>query len=341
MSEMSAAQHAAFDPWRGWIAENLLLGADDASIVAAMVAHGIDAGTAGAEVAVARASPYLAVARRLQARVRKRDWILDVRRKLDRMRAGTAVVERVPTLSRDAFFDEYYLKNRPVVIEGALAHWPAMQRWSFDAFRARLGEREVEVQFGRESDPDFEVNQPRHRRRMRFAEYLDLVERSGPTNDFYMTANNSGHNRAALAELWDDVPVLDTYLDPASPDRGFFWLGPRGTKTPFHHDLTNNFMAQVIGSKLVRLVAPEDTPYLYNHLHCYAQVDGQRIDLERFPLMREARLIDVVIHPGDLLFLPIGWWHYVEGLQATVTMTYINFRLDNDFSSFYSTYHEV
>ncbi|WP_246290910.1 hypothetical protein [Paraburkholderia fynbosensis] len=53
------------------------------------------------------------------------------------------------------------------------------------------------MQFDRASDANYENNQPKLERRMRFADYVDLVERRSPTNDFYMTANSTSHNRAA------------------------------------------------------------------------------------------------------------------------------------------------
>jgi hypothetical protein len=112
------------------------------------------------------------------------------------------VIERRERLSRDEFFEQYYFQNRPVIITGAFDFWPARTQWTFDYLRARCGNAEVEVQFGRESDADYEVNQPKLKRMMRFVEYVDLVERSGSTNDFYMTANNTSHNREALAALW-------------------------------------------------------------------------------------------------------------------------------------------
>ncbi|CAB3790842.1 cupin-like domain-containing protein [Paraburkholderia fynbosensis] len=50
-----------------------------------------------------------------------------------------------------------------------------------------------------------------------------------------------------------------------------------------------------------------------NHLHCYSQVDGSAIDYERFPSMRNPHLLQCALAPGEWLFVPIGWWHYVEG----------------------------
>lgn len=329
------------DDWRRWIAENLMLDAQPDALHGALREHGFDAAESAREIDAVLASPYFHGAARLRNRLRKRDWILSVYGTLNRMRAASGEIERRERLSREVFFEQYYCQNRPVIMTGAFDFWPARTQWRFDYFRERCGECDVEVQFGRESDADYEINQPKLKRMMRFADYVDLVERSGPTNDFYMTANNTSHNRAALAALWSDVPVIDEYLDPASADTGFFWMGPAGTRTPFHHDLTNNFMAQVIGRKRIRLAPLSDTPYMANHLHCYSQVDGAAIDYERFPSMQNTQLLECTLAPGELLFLPIGWWHYVEGLEASVTMTFTHFLRSNDFSRHYDTYHEL
>jgi ribosomal protein L16 Arg81 hydroxylase len=331
----------SIDDWRRWIAENLLLGAAPPAMHAALVQQGFNPEEAALEINTALASPYFQGGTRLRNRLHKRDWTLSVYSQLSRMRESGGAVERRERLSRDEFFEQYYFQNRPVIITGAFDSWPARTQWNFDYFRARCGDREVEVQFGRDADPNYEINQPNLKRKMPFREYVEMVERSGATNDFYMTANNTSQNRESLAALWADVPTIREYLDPASPDTGFFWLGPAGTKTPFHHDLTNNFMAQVIGRKRVKLVPMSDTPQMYNHLHCYSQVDGSAIDVTRFPALQQANLIECTIGPGDLLFLPIGWWHYVEGLEASVTMTYTNFVVRNDFCNTYDTYHEL
>jgi hypothetical protein len=329
------------DDWRRWIAENLLLDAPPPAVHAALLQQGFNPEEAAREISTALASPYLQGATRLRNRLRKRDWTLSVYGQLSRMRESGGAVERRERLSRDEFLEQYYFQNRPVIITGAFDSWPARTQWNFDYFRARCGDCEVEVQFGRNSDPNYEINQPNLKRIMPFREYVDLVEGSGTTNDFYMTANNTSQNRVSLTALWADVPTIGEYLDPASPDTGFFWFGPAGTRTPFHHDLTNNFMAQVIGRKRVMLVPMSDTPHMYNNLHCYSQVDGSAIDVTRFPALQQTNLIECTIGPGDLLFLPIGWWHYVEGLEASVTMTYTNFVVRNDFFNTYDTYHEL
>jgi ribosomal protein L16 Arg81 hydroxylase len=268
--------------------------------------------------------------------------VLEIFRRSNRMSASTEQVPRVHKPSRQEFLDGYYSQNRPVIIEGAMNDWPAMTQWTAENLKRRFGDRIVELQANRNNDSLYELNQEKLKQDMTFGEFVDITETAGQTNNWYMTANNSGKNKAALRELWDDIVLFPDYLRDDDPtNRGFFWFGPAGTVTPLHHDLTNNFMAQVRGKKLIRLVAPYDLANIYNHRHCYSQVDLDRVDEQRFPQFKDARVIDVVIGPGDLFFLPVGWWHYVRGLEISITMTFTNFVFDNDFSSFYSTYNEI
>jgi cupin-like protein len=341
------------DSWRCWCAENVLLGSSEASMVQAMLNAGVDASTAAAEVRAAANHPYVRAAQKLgavrapgggtlDAKLGKRDWVLECYRRAARQASWHGKVPRVPKLSRQQFLDEYYAQNRPVVMTGAMDDWPALARWTCPELKRRFGERVVSVQANRGGDANYEQNSERLRHEMTFGEYVERVESSGETNDFYITANNSGTNKEALKELWEDIVPFPEYLRDDDPgNRGFFWFGPNGTVTPLHHDLTNNFMAQVRGRKRVRLIAPYELARVYNNRHCYTQVDLDRVDYDRFPLFRDVTVTDVEIGPGDLLFLPVGWWHYVRGLEISITMTFTNFVFDNDFHSFYSTYDAI
>lgn len=333
------------DDWRRWIAENLALDAPPQGLFDILVANGVNRDEAAREVQTALASPYLQGAQkaglRVKNRLKKHDWILDIYRTLNRQTPNSGTIERKHKLTRDEFYRNYYLLNKPVIITGMLDEWPAMSKWNLGYFREHFGTREVEVQMGRSQDPNYEINGIQHKRKMPLAQYIDLIEAAGESNDFYMTANNTSGNRRALNELWQDIGRLPEYLNPESPDDGFFWLGPKGTRTPYHHDLTNNFMAQVIGRKRIKLIPACELAYMYNHYHCYTLVDGYKIDYDQFPLMRNVQILECEIGPGEILFLPVGCWHYVEGLEVSVTVSLINFQPDNNYSAIYSTYNEV
>lgn len=329
------------DSWRRWIAENLLLGTEAKAIWATLVQKGFEEAAARREIVQAAESPYLQGVRRAVSRLAKRDWMLKSLGNLQRMDPERQTVGRRDKLARAEFLRDFYAANRPVVIGGLLDDWPALKKWTPAWLQERFGDREVEVQFGREKNRRYEVESNQHKRRMKLAEYCDLVASGGETNDYYMTANNSSRNHAALRELWDDIVQIPEYLDGNSPQKGFFWFGPAGTITPLHHDLTNNLMAQVYGRKLVKLIPSWDLPYVYNEFHCYTDIDAENVDWGRFPQFQEATVIDVIVHPGEVLFLPLGWWHYVKGLDITMTVSFTNFVFPNDFHSSYNTTREV
>ena len=324
--------------WRRWIAENLMLGASPDALITILVSQGISSSEARVEIEAAAHSPYLQGARRLANRVAKRDWVLGIQSKLNKL--GDDAIPRREKLSGNDFLQEHYRTNRPVIITGMLDHYAARTKWTLDYFAEHFSERMVEVQFGRDADPQYELNSIAHKRQLKFGEYVELVRNSGSSNDFYMTANNDSKNQAALKELWDDVGALPEYLDDDPTRRGFFWFGPAGTITPLHHDLTNNFMAQIMGRKRVRLVAPCDLAKVYNHRHCFTELDARNVDLARFPAMADVTIHDVTLAPGEILFLPVGWWHHVEALDISITLASTNFLWHNDFYTNYPPNHE-
>ena len=325
------------DEWRRWVAENIMLEGHPDGLIHVLMQAGFSPEEARHELEAALRSPYVQGAKRLQSRLKKRDWVIDIQRKLNRLRP--AEIPRKHRLSRAEFLRDYYSANLPVIITGMMDDWPAMQKWNLYYFKATLGDREVEVQRGRSQDANYEANSLAHKQTMNFGAYVDLVEGAGRSNDFYMTANNDSRNRNALRELWDDIVQLPKYLRPDAGQRGFLWFGPAGTLTPFHHDLTNNFMAQVMGRKRLRLMPACEVAHVYNERHCFSQVDGAQIDLERFPQMADAQVLECTLAPGEILFLPVGCWHFVEALDVSVTVTFTNFLWDNDFYSNYPKDH--
>lgn len=340
------------EEWAGWIATNALGGVPSGEIYRLMVEAGFDQATATREVNSAFSHPYLKAASQLgvgasagalggSTRADKYSWFLDNSRRLGRLSSKYGEVPRVQKPSPQKFLDKYYSQNRPCIIEGAMDDWPALTKWTGDYLKEVAGDKVVEVQANRESDGDFEINAAKLKKEMLFSEIVDIIENTEETNNWYLTANNSGRNMEALKALRDDFSCPE-YLDgSASHGNGYFWYGPAGTVTPIHHDLTNNFMAQVRGRKRVKIVAPQDSASVYNHHHCFSPVDMENPDLERFPEWANVDVIDVELGPGDLFFLPVGWWHHVRGLETSITLTFTNFIYENDFSSDYKAWGDI
>ena len=332
-----AAPPAMDDAHREDIACRLLTGDAADAILADLVRQGVPLQMAKAEVEAAASHPYLKAATLLQARIAKRDWLLESRARLEK--AALAEIPRRHALSPETFFAEHYSTLTPVVLTGLTEHWPGRQ-WSLETLAAKVGNPEIEVQTDREADRDFELNSIRHKARMRWHEILARLGENPDTNDFYVTANNSGLNRKALSALWGDVGDLPGYLGKSHLGDGFFWMGPKGTVTPWHHDLTQNFLVNMVGTKRVAMVSPAETPRMRNHRHCFSRF-GADATFADAPAAERPRVLSVDIGPGDILFIPVGWWHHVTGLSLTIGMSFTNFVWPNDFTSFYRTEGEL
>jgi hypothetical protein len=145
---------------------------------------------------------------------------------------------------------------------------------------------------------------------------------AGKTNDIYITASNTSANKALLRELSNDIVQIPEYLDATSLQNGFLWLGPAGTITPFHHDLTNNVMAQVIGRKRILLAPSWDMPLMKNHSHVYSEIDGRATKPNPQPGAFEPQIFECILSPGEILFLPVGSMHFVESLEISATVSW-------------------
>jgi hypothetical protein len=42
-------------------------------------------------------------------------------------------------------------------------------------------------------------------------------------------------------------------------------------------------------------------------------------------------VLDVVVEPGETLFLPLAWWHQVSGLDVSLSVSYTNIDLPNEY----------
>ena len=323
------------------MAENSLRGAPAEELTRVLVERGFDEAHARLEVDTAQAHPYVAAAASVVRQLQKRDWVLHNQRLLAQCASG-AVDEVWGSIDLNLFFESYYALNRPLVVRGGLRDWPALQKWTPEYLIETGGDREVEIQANRDSDQNYEINNRDHESKSTFDRFVTNVFDGGETNDFYMTANNANANGWVMETFRGDIDPLPRMLDESQGNgRVFFWMGPAGTVTPLHHDLTNNLMCQVVGRKRLKLIAPYAQPFIYNHLHCYSRVDPEKVDLERFPLFQNVRVIDVTIGPGDILFLPVGWWHHVRGLDPTITITATNFRAPNQYTEHYHTHGEI
>jgi LPS sulfotransferase NodH len=320
--------------WKRWIGHSKLSRTGDDAIVEVLTHNGYSRAAALAEVKKAASDPYLLGAAETWQRLRKAALLLNVQGQLARLSSQAAsTIERRSNLSRNEFRDRYYAANRPVIIQNLMTGWKAMTAWTPDYLKSVAGEGVVEVMTGRNADPNCELNAPKHRAEVRFADYIDMVFSGKVTNDYYMVGNNHFFQRPAAQPLLRDFVAIPEYLNPeASARQCFLWFGPAGTIERLHHDTVNVLVAQVVGRKRYRLIPASQWQYVYNNMGVFSDVNCENPDFNRHPKFRNTTVIDVLLKPGEVLFLPVGWWHHVRALDVSMSVAFTNFVFPNAYA---------
>jgi LPS sulfotransferase NodH len=325
-------QNVIPDAWKQWVAHSRLLNTNDHAIVKVLTKNGYSRAAAIAEVRKAASDPYLLGTERTQRRLKKAAALLAMQGQLARLNSQANVVEHRSKLSRGEFRDRYYAANRPVIIQDLMTEWRAMTAWTPKKLKKVAGDRMVEVMTGRDADPNYERNGPTHRAELRFADYIELVYSKKVTNDYDMVFGNSSFQRPGAQALLEDIRPFPEYVKPATVARQcFLEFGPAGTVTPLHHETINVLLAQVAGRKRYRIIPASQWQCVYNTSGVFSDVDCERPDLRRHPRFRNATIIDIVVEPGEILFLPVGWWHHVRALDVSMTVAFTGFVFPNQF----------
>jgi hypothetical protein len=231
-------------------------------------------------------------------------------------------IERIEAPTRDVFEREYGDRNRPVIITGFVDGWRAASAWSPDYFREVAGDSVVSARFDAGGDHmNYYTPSGGQSRDMTFGELLDGLTAESPDTRHYLSQYAV---RAVSPKLLDDFD-FSRYLDDAL---SVFFIGRRSYSPNHHHGNAEAALCQIAGTKTVKLYPPDQSscmyPYpWYSPLMNFSRVDDRNPDLARFPAFARAHPLVVDVHPGEMLYIPVHWWHSVSGpdeLAVSVTL---------------------
>ena len=236
------------------------------------------------------------------------------------------VMKRKQNPSLEDFKNNHMDKEEPVVLEGAIDYWPAFgeRKWSLNYIKAVAGCRTVPIELGSKYTDDSWSQ--------KLLTIQEFVEN-------YIENKNADTPVGYLAQhqLFDQIPELQkdisvpTYCSLTSDESDEedvdinAWFGPQGTVSPLHHDPKHNLLAQVVGTKYIKLYSQDQTEYLYPHeglLSNTSLVDVENVDLQKFPKFEKARSLECILGPGDLLYIPPKCWHYVRSLEISFSVSF-------------------
>jgi hypothetical protein len=152
----------------------------------------------------------------------------------------------------------------------------------------------------------------------------------------------------------------DEEEEPESGIRLNMWMGSAHTVSPAHTDPHHNIFVQVVGYKYVRLFPPSASMFPVGTQNGIDMSNTTQVDvaeamrvfegwkgwdghdvkdkdpiecemddnelreefLERWPDFDKAKFEEGILGPGDCLYIPKGWWHYVRSLSPSISVSF-------------------
>ncbi|MCH5597040.1 cupin-like domain-containing protein [Niabella ginsengisoli] len=230
-------------------------------------------------------------------------------------------IDTVETISQQEFKTKYYNPNKPLIIKGLAKQWPAYNKWNWDYFIDIVGDKEVGVYNNVKSDSYTPINTADAY--LKFGEYLQMVKK-GPVDLRIFLFNIFQH----APQIVKDFSWPDEYMNGFVKRFPMLFVGGQGAITHMHFDidLSHILHTQFLGRKRVLLFPFEEQRKLYRKpwevlsLANYANYN-EHFDYESFPAVKLAKGYEVILEHGDTLFMPAGYWHHMEYIDAGFAMS--------------------
>jgi len=234
-------------------------------------------------------------------------------------------VDRIPhTMSLQEFIEKYESLNKPCIVTGALADWKASSKWTIDNLLQHHGNTLYKTN-GTDEDG--------HTFKMRFKDYLRYIRGNQDEKPIYLFDNKFLERAPDMRDDWEVPPffgedLFNLMTDVDRPDYRWFLVGCPRSGSPFHQDphRTSAWNALIAGRKRWALYPPHVLPPGVDEelidTEYYASPEVMKWYTEYYPFIPPEQMpLECVQEPGEIIFVPSGWWHQVLNLSETVAVT--------------------
>mmetsp|Transcript_2545 Transcript_2545/g.5610 ORF Transcript_2545/g.5610 Transcript_2545/m.5610 type:complete len:690 (+) Transcript_2545:65-2134(+) len=250
---------------------------------------------------------------------------------------STHTVSSIPhsEMTTERFYKEYEETNTPVLIKGASKTWPAVQQWTRDYLLSVASEKRFRATSGAAPLPA----------QFTLADYLNYCDSSTEEAPLYLfdrtfatkcpqLLHDFDKSLKSTCGWWDGETaefghdLFGVLGEGRRPDYQWLIVGPKRSGSCFHIDpnCTHAWNAPIIGRKRWIFYPPGVTPpgvfpspngddvcMPISIGEWFLTFWDQHVERRKDPDVRR-RPLECTACPGDVLFVPHGWWHMVMNI---------------------------
>jgi ethanolamine utilization protein EutQ (cupin superfamily) len=126
-------------------------------------------------------------------------------------------------------------------------------------------------------------------------------------------------------------PRRSNSMENMDNSKGFetaFWMGSAGARTGWHidHDYPLNILCHLQGKKTLWIAHPNNSANMYPSNKydpgaVLSNVNFFNPNYNKYPKYSNVSYEKVVLHPGDVMFIPMGYWHAAESNTYTTSIS--------------------
>lgn len=218
-------------------------------------------------------------------------------------------VPKIKKINHKDFLSNYMTPAKPIILEDFVdPESPAFKKWNYEYFKKVAGDHIVNI-YGSDLDSlDRIASKPIGQ--TSFAEYLDLISSSPTEHRLFL------FNLLSLKpELKNDILYNDVTHGKILKWLPFMFFGGEGSITRNHIDIdmSHVFITQFQGIKKIWLFPWEQSDLMYKLPYNFHSITNiKEPDYKEFPGLLYLDGYEAVIHPGETLYIPSGYWHYIQ-----------------------------
>jgi hypothetical protein len=227
-------------------------------------------------------------------------------------------IDTVEKIKSEDFRKNYLIPQQPLLIKNLTRETAAANEWSIEYFIETAGNITVDIFDNSNKNNSSAFTRPDLQ--MKFGDYLHIISQNKKT-DLRIFLFNLFKVKPELRKKFPCPDIFKGILGKI----GFMFFGGKNVTVRMHQDIdmSNVLLTQFEGRKRVLLFSPEYSSLLYKlPLNTYTLINPDKPDYDEFPALKYVKGYEIIMEPGDSLFMPSGYWHYMTYLDAGFAVSY-------------------